>query len=103
MVGDIKSSITALLPFLAQHLACQTAAYAALCEVARRGQKARRAHLAAAADAAFDAPVIAPLVTAREIAGAIGPDIAMIDEAPATSLHLRLSGAYRSSRLFPRD
>jgi benzoylformate decarboxylase len=85
VVGDIKSSLTALLPLLAQRLR-QTEAYAALCETARREQKARRARLAAAADAVFDAPVTTPLVAAREMARAIGPDIAIIDEAPASSL-----------------
>lgn len=89
MVGDIKSSLTALLPLLAQRLARQTEAYAGLCKTARRAHKTRRAHLAVAAETAFDAPVIAPLVAAREIARAIGPDIAIIDEAPATALHLR--------------
>ena len=84
-----RNSLAALLPLLTQRLAGRADAYAALRETARREQKARRARLAAAAEAAFDAPVIAPLVAAREIAGAIGPDIAIIDEAPATSLHLR--------------
>jgi benzoylformate decarboxylase len=89
VVGDIKASLGALLPLLAQKLAGRTEAYATLCEAARREQKARRARLAAPADAAFDAPVITPLVAAREMARAIGSEIAIIDEAVATSLHLR--------------
>jgi benzoylformate decarboxylase len=89
VVGDIKASLGALLPLLAWRLAGRTEAYATLCEAARREQKARRARLAAAADAAFDAPVITPLVAAREMARAIRSEIAIIDEAVATSLHLR--------------
>jgi benzoylformate decarboxylase len=89
LVGDIKTSLAALLPLLAQRLADRTEAYAALSEMARREQIARRGGLAAAADAALDAPVIAPLVAAREIVRAIGPGIAIVDESPATSTHLR--------------
>jgi benzoylformate decarboxylase len=64
-------------------------AYAALCEAAQSERNARRARLDAAADAAFDSPITTPLVAAREMARAIGPDIAIVDEAVATSLHLR--------------
>jgi benzoylformate decarboxylase len=45
--------------------------------------------LFAAADAQFDAPVVTPLVAAREVARAVGSDIAIVDEAPATLGHLR--------------
>jgi benzoylformate decarboxylase len=89
MVGDIKRSLAALLPLLMPRLAGRKNAYAALCDNAQREQKARRARLAAAADADFDAPVIAPLVAAREMARAIGPEIAIADEAAATAIHLR--------------
>jgi benzoylformate decarboxylase len=89
VVGDIKSSLAALLLRLTHRLAGRVEAYAALCEAAQREQNARRARLDAAADAAFDAPITTPLVAAREMARAIGPDIAIVDEAVATSLHLR--------------
>ena len=81
VVGNIKNSLAALLPLLTQRLAGRADAYAALREAARREQKARRARLAAAAEAAFDAPVIAPLVAAREIAGAMGVPARRIDRA----------------------
>jgi benzoylformate decarboxylase len=89
VVGDIKASLDTLLPLLAQRLAGRTEAYAALRVIARRNQMARRARLTAAADAAYDAPLIAPVVAARETVRAIGPQIAIVDEAPATMLHLR--------------
>jgi benzoylformate decarboxylase len=43
----------------------------------------------AAADAEFTGPVTTPLVAGREMARAIGPNIAIVDEAPATLGHLR--------------
>jgi benzoylformate decarboxylase len=89
VVGDIKASLAALLPLLAQRLAGRAEAYAALCAIARRNQMARHARLSVAADAAYDAPLIAPIVAARETVRAIGPQIAIVDEAPATMLHLR--------------
>ena len=89
VVGDIKTSLAAFLPLLTQRLAGRVEAYAALREAARREQHARRARLAAAADAAFDAPVVTPLVAAREMARAVGSETAIIDEAVATSLDLR--------------
>ena len=89
VVGDIKASLDTLLPLLGQRLAGRAEAYAALCAIARRNHMARRARLTAAADAAYDAPLIAPIVAARETVRAIGPQVAIIDEAPATMLHLR--------------
>jgi benzoylformate decarboxylase len=89
VVGDIKTSLAAFLPLVAPRLASRNEIYAALCEAARREQKARHARLAQAADASFDAPVVTPLVAAREMARAIGSEIAIVDEAVATSTHLR--------------
>jgi benzoylformate decarboxylase len=89
VVGDIKRSLAALLRLLAPRLAGRRDAYAALCENAQREQKARRARLALAADVEFDALVTTPPVAAREMARAIGSEIAIVDEAVATSLHLR--------------
>jgi benzoylformate decarboxylase len=89
VVGDIQASLRALLPRLAQRLAGRTPAHAALRAIAERRQKARRAELHAAADAAFAAARIAPIVAAREIVRAVGPEIAIVDESPATMFHLR--------------
>jgi benzoylformate decarboxylase len=89
VVGDIKASLKTLLPLLVHRLAGRVEAYAGLCANARREQEARRAQLNAAAAAAFDAPLIAPIVAAREMVRAIGPQIAIVDEAPATAVYLR--------------
>ena len=49
----------------------------------------RLAALRAWAWVEFDAPVPTPLVAAEQVARAIGPHVAIIDEAIATSLHVR--------------
>jgi len=89
VVGEIKASLDALLPLLTPRLAKHASAYAALCEAAERREKTRRAQLAAAANEQMSAPMITPLVAAQEMARAIGPEIAIVDEAPATVSHLR--------------
>jgi benzoylformate decarboxylase len=89
LVGDIRASLRALLPLLTPKLADKTAAYAALRKAAEREQEARRGQLEAAADAEFGQPEITPLVAGREMARAIGPKIAIVDEAPATLGALR--------------
>ena len=89
VVGDLKASLGAFAAILAPALRDSAAARADLVRAAalRRGQ--HRRERAAAASAEFDAPMITPLVAAHEAARAIGPDIAIVDEAVATSLHLR--------------
>jgi benzoylformate decarboxylase len=89
VMGDIKASLAALLPLLIQRLAGQATVYAGLRQSAANEQLKRRTRLAAAADAQFDGPVISPLVAARELVRAIGPEVAIVDEAPATAAHLR--------------
>jgi benzoylformate decarboxylase len=89
VVGDIRASLDALLPLLAAKIGGRAAAYAALREAAQREHEARRARLTAAADAEFDEPVTTALVAGREMARAIGPEIPIVDEAPATFGHLR--------------
>jgi benzoylformate decarboxylase len=89
VVGDIKASLTVLLSLLAPKIASRAEAYTALRKHAARDQEARRARLMAAADAEFTGPVTTPLVAGREMARAIGPNIAIVDEAPATLGHLR--------------
>jgi benzoylformate decarboxylase len=89
LVGDIRASLRALLPLLIPELAEKTDAYAALRKAAQRDQEARRSQLKAASDAEFRKPVTTPLVAGREMAHAIGPEVAIIDEAPATLGALR--------------
>ena len=89
MVGDIRASLDALLPLLGPRLADRADAFEHLRSQAVTARAGRRARLAAAADAAFEDPVIAPLVAAREVARAVGAEITIVDEAPATLTHLR--------------
>lgn len=88
-VGDIRASLDALLPLLAPRLVDRADAFAGLRAQAVTARAERRAKLAAAADAAFEDPVIAPLVAAREVARAVGAETTIVDEAPATLAHLR--------------
>ncbi|MCJ2073968.1 thiamine pyrophosphate-dependent enzyme [Methylobacterium sp. J-030] len=88
-VGDIRASLDALLPLLSPRLADRAEIFADLRAEAVTARAERRATLAAAADAAFADPVIAPLVAAREVARAVGAETTIVDEAPATLTHLR--------------
>ncbi len=88
-VGDIRASLDALLPLLAPRLTDKARDFAKLREVAVAEQAERRRKLHAAADAAFEDPVIDPLVAAREVAKAVGAQTPIIDEAPATLTRLR--------------
>ncbi|WP_267358731.1 MULTISPECIES: thiamine pyrophosphate-binding protein [unclassified Methylobacterium] len=88
-VGDIRASLDALLPLLRPRLADRDEVFADLRAQAVTARAERRAKLAAAADAAFEDPVIAPLVAAREVARAVGAETTIVDEAPATLTHLR--------------
>lgn len=89
VVGDIRASLTALLPLLIQATAPNRQVYAALRAKAVQEHAQRQALIAEQARAQFDAPVITPLVAAQQAVRAIGPDIAIVDEAIATSTHVR--------------
>ena len=100
MVGDIRASLNVLLSLLEPKIAGRADTYAALRERAAKNREARRAQLMATADGEFAGPVITPLVAAREMARAIGPDIAIVDEAAATMGHLRAFFNTSSSRQY---
>ena len=89
MVGDIKASLTVLQPMLDRILARRQNDYAALRDAAGRTRQARRERLRAEADAEWAAPMTTPRVAAREVTRAIGPHVAIVDEAVATSTHVR--------------
>jgi benzoylformate decarboxylase len=89
VVGDIKASLAALQPLLEAATRPRAAAYEALVTQAGAARAQRRAQLADRTAALWEAPVIAPLVAAQEVARAIGPDIHIVDEAIATALHVR--------------
>jgi len=100
VVGDIQASLRAMLPLLATATAGKAAQYAALVQAAAARRAEQRARLAGVAAAQFDAAAITPLVAAQEVARAMGPRIACVDEAIATSLHLRQFLASDSARQY---
>ena len=89
MVGDIRDSLKALLPLVKAGAAPLAAARAEFVTSAHDRQTARRRQLERSAQTEWGAAVITPLVAAREAARAIGPLIPIVDEAVATSEHLR--------------
>ncbi|HTO59698.1 MAG TPA: thiamine pyrophosphate-binding protein [Bradyrhizobium sp.] len=89
VVGDIRDSLRAMQPLLDAATAPKAAHYANLCERAAAKRMERRQLLAARAASEWDAPKITPLVAAREAVRAIGADIHIVDEAIATSTHVR--------------
>jgi benzoylformate decarboxylase len=100
LVGDIRASLRALFPLLTLKLADRKEIYAGLRKAAEREQEARRGQLKAAADAELDKPVTTPLVAGREMARAIGPEVAIVDEAPATLGALRAFLSTESTRQY---
>lgn len=89
VVGEIKASLRMLQPLLNEVTAPKREAYAALVRKAKRDRAVARQTLENETDSLMDAPVIPPLVAAREAVRAIGPEIAIVDEAIVTSSHVR--------------
>jgi len=89
VVGDIQTSLAALLPLLRSAVHDRAAVYQALVTKAAEGRAAARRALAKKAADQMDDPQISPLVAAQEAVRAIGPEIAIVDEAIATSSQMR--------------
>jgi benzoylformate decarboxylase len=89
VLGDIKASLQSLSPHLLTAIKDKQPVYSALLQRARQEQAARRQKLVETGEAQMDSPVTTPFVAAQEAVRAIGPDIAIVDEAVATSSHLR--------------
>ncbi len=89
MVGDIRASVKVLLPMLDRKLARHRESITTLRVAARLRRSSRDEALRARARAELDAPVTTPLVAAEQVTRAITTGVAIIDEAPATSLHVR--------------
>jgi benzoylformate decarboxylase len=88
-VGDLKVSLHALAPLLAKAIAGRSEVYSALLRQAALDQHQVRQRLAAHASREMDVVPVTPLVAAQEVVRAIGPYVAIVDEAIATSLHVR--------------
>jgi benzoylformate decarboxylase len=89
VVGDLKQSLHALAPLLAREIAGRTEIYSALLRQAGLDQQRRRQDLASRAAGEMDVMPITPLAAAQEVVRAIGPYVSIVDEAIATSLHVR--------------
>jgi benzoylformate decarboxylase len=89
VVGDLGASLQALLPHLRAETASNRDVYGALNRLAERERMGERSTLSALADAHFNDAVTSPLVAAREAVKAIGPKVAIVDEAIATSEFVR--------------
>ena len=89
MQGDIRASLDALLPPLRLALQGQRAALDDAASTHGGRMQARYADLIARADEEMSRPTTTPLVAAREALRAIRHDVPIVDEALATSVHLR--------------
>jgi len=89
VVGDIRQSLRQMNPLLTARTQATAPARADLVQAARQKQLARRRDLEEQARRQWDAPLITPLVAAHETMRAIGPATRIVDEAVATSEHLR--------------
>jgi benzoylformate decarboxylase len=89
VVGDIRESLRALQPLLAEAVMPTAAHRTALVTEAAMCQRVRRERLEAMAAAQWENPTVTPLVAAREAMRAIGPAVPIVDEAIATSGYVR--------------
>ncbi|UFZ02755.1 thiamine pyrophosphate-dependent enzyme [Bradyrhizobium ontarionense] len=89
VMGEIKASLQVLLPVLREATKANAGAYSKLVANLAGRRQVQRAKLASIADAGLAQASVSPLVAAREAVRAIGPDVAIVDEAIATSAHVR--------------
>lgn len=89
VVGDIQASLAAMTPHLRSAVHDRAAAYEALVSMAAEGRAAERRALERRAADQMDDLEISPLVAAQQAVRAIGPEIAIVDEAIATSSQVR--------------
>lgn len=87
--GDIKASLQVLNPLLRRKVAPTAAERRKRLDAAREDREGRRREIEAQARSEMDAPVTTPLVAAHEVVRAIGSRVAIVDEAVATSSHVR--------------
>ncbi len=89
VLGDIKASLNVLLPQLRTLTAQQSSISRTRIEAAANDRAAKRDALDLLADEQMSASRMTPLVAAREAVRAIGPNTPIVDEAIATSSHVR--------------
>ncbi|MEJ0008896.1 MAG: thiamine pyrophosphate-binding protein [Steroidobacteraceae bacterium] len=89
VVGDIRDSLRVLNPLVMKASTATAPKRAALLVAAGIRQRERRAALEALAGSQWDAPTVTPLVAAWQAMRAIGSTIPIVDEAVATTEHIR--------------
>ncbi|WP_397451348.1 thiamine pyrophosphate-binding protein [Pseudomonas sp. NA-150] len=89
VMGDISLSLKALYPLLAANTEAQLAVVRNLRQKAGVRRENVWAELNNKADADSDLATISPLLAAREAMRAIGPRVPIVDEALATTAHIR--------------
>ena len=89
VVGDIKTTLRALLPILDQMRIGKKDIYTELLDKAAERKTHLRNVLIEKTRDQWSEPEITPLVAAYEITKAIGPKTAIVDEAVATATHVR--------------
>jgi len=100
VVGDIRASLEALQPLLDDNCAPAASERAGLVRASADRRRERRAALEQEARAQFELQPVPPLVAAHEAARAIGPEVAVVDEAIATADSLRRFLHSRSARQY---
>ncbi len=100
MVGDIKASLKVLLPMLDRKLARHREAILSLRQAAETARSRKLDALKSRSQAEWGEPVTTPFVAAEQVTRAIGPHIAIIDEAIATAQHTRTLLNSSSSRQY---
>jgi benzoylformate decarboxylase len=89
VVGDIQKSLKVLNRLLSEKVAGKAEAFSDLRKKAATRQTARREQLSQTAARLFSNGSIHPMVAAQQVVRAIGPDIAIVDEAIGTTNHVR--------------
>ena len=89
VVGDIQKSLRVLNKLLSDKVTGNDGAYSDLRKRAAAAQTARREQLSQTAAGLFSNEAIHPMVAAQQVVRAIGPDIAIVDEALVTMNHVR--------------
>jgi len=100
IVGDIQFSLRELNQLLRAQVAQHHEAYEAKRQEAKKIFAMRRDALLDETNKLIHQPGIHPLVAAKELAEAIGPDTPIVDEAIATAAHLRKFLNNNSSRQY---
>ncbi|GBQ18472.1 acetolactate synthase [Komagataeibacter rhaeticus] len=90
LVGNIRASLEALLPLLVQETRPRQAAFTAARDRVVAARAARQEQACELVARHRHDPVVAPCVAAYEAVRAIGPAVAIVDEAIATSSYTRM-------------